>query len=575
MNVTTPYATSTRPAPPLPPRSAGPAPSGAGSPAPDIAEPNDLALVTRRDLAAADVSEESEKTTVLERVGTTAILVAGAVSGLAGAVMPAVTALAGPTTSISAPVATPSQATAATASDGAGSGQASTEVHVISHMDATESIIEPFATDGLGQMQQATKNGAGHVTADIAIDREAHPWQKIGTGAALTGVVAAPFFIGRHFAKKHGDKALLAIGITLAGAYGSVQAAGMLNYMHDGLGSIISGVADLKHSEGVWSGGRQIHMADGNRESEATTSSMQGDPEAITRYLADNMKKYPSGTTVVHMMGHGLMYRHVSGLPGTQFENVLANATKEAGRPVDVLVLESCLVGNFETLNANYPSARYAVVSEESIAAGATGRMFESTFKATAGQELTPRQLAQSLLDHARGDKGIETLAVIDMAQMPQLSQAVDHLGASLTAEVNAGRMDVLATAVKETPVYPQAEAGATAKMLAVGDLKIFAEKLLAAYGEGGAGAASPNAEAIRTQAQEVLDRLHSTVVGFNATASYAQAGGISIQLPGMKMEKLEGSTVLGAKGLTSFKDAREPQGWRDFVNTMSPKLTE
>lgn len=570
MNVISPFAASASPTASSRPQPGSPTAPEAGAAA---SEPRDQASIATAELARAEVTDESEKdSSLLASVGTTAILVAGALSGLASTVMPTIQALTAPV----APISTPMAAPHGVATQGpARAEQASKDIHVISHMDATESIIEPFATSGLGQMQQATKNGAGHVTADIAIDREAHPWQKIGTGAAYSAAVVAPFLIGRHFAKKNGDKALLAIGLTLAGAYGSYQMVGLTNYMHDGLGAIISGVADLKSPEGVWSGGRQIHMADGKREAEVTTGSMQGDPDAISRYLADNMKKYPSGTTVVHMMGHGLMYRHVSGLPGDQFEKVLADATREAGRPVDVLVVESCLAGNLEMLNANYPSVRYAIVSEESILAGATGRMMESTFKDTAGAELTPRELAQSMLDHARGDKGIETLAVIDMAKVPQLNQAVDRLGADLTSEVLAGRTAPLATAVKDTPVYPLSEAGGTAKMLAVGDLKIFAENLLTTYGEGGAGASSPGAAQIREHAQAVLEQMKSTVIGLNTTATYAKAGGLSIQLPGMKMEKLENSTVLGAKGMTRYKDAHAPENWRQFVEQMSPKMTD
>jgi len=467
---------------------------------------------------------------------------------------------------------TVSASTTATTATVAGEAEkASGQVHIISHLEATEQIIEPFGTNDLTDLGNIAKTNGPDVTADVWIDRECHPYEKIAFGAGHTGVVLAPFLLAKRMANKKEEEdggRIIPLAITLAGAGASYMMVNLTNYMHDGLGKIVSGIADLNHDEGVWSGTRTFHMEGDERQMISSESEVKKDQEAVSDFIAENIKKYPEGTVVVHFMGHGLMYRHVAGMSGTDFTRVLAQATEKAGRPIDVLVLESCLVGNMETMNALKPYARYVVASEETINAGATTAVFQKALQSSSARELTPRELATEMVRAAQGQKGIETYALIDTSQLPRLNGTLNQVASTLTAEIRDSRGGPIQQALKETPLYPKVDSGSAA-MLQVGDIRSLMENLKKQYGNGGPAASSPGAGEICRQASEVIASLDSTVIKFVNTDSYKDSGGISVQLPGMTIEKARTAEMLGAKGLTPYKDAQAPAEWRTFVETM------
>lgn len=557
MQVVNPYASAL---PPTPRRAAAP-PAGEGQSA---AEPRDAITLALQDTAA----EEPVRPTGLLEHAATALLVASGLAGLAGSFAPTITALSQPAVSVSAAAGQADASRPASTQVAAPSEQASRDTHIIANVDATEPIVEPFVTGNLGQFQKITRGTDGHVTVDMQVERNASPLVKAASGLGVIAATAAPLIAFRRLVRKdHGTA--VAVGLTLAGVLGTVMVGSTLGVMHNGVGGVISAAADMKHAEGVWSGRQALHLADGERQVLDKADSKAVEPAQIGRFLGEHMKKYPDGNVVVTLTGHGLYYRHLAGVQGDAFEGMLQTATREAGRPIDVIVLESCLSGNLEALNAMYPSARYAVVSEESIAAGAVGRMFEASTKALDGQAVTPRELATRIVSAAKGDKGVETLAVIDLSKMPQLNEALDRLGGTLLGQVNGGNVDAIRGAVKSTMVFPLHE-GSIARQFAVGDLRQFAQNLQSAY----AGDTSAAAAAVRGSADGVLDALDEAVVTATMTEAYKAQGAISVQLPGKDIAKYEKeSGILGARGLSTYAHAESPAQWRAFVSAMSAKM--
>jgi len=94
-------------------------------------------------------------------------------------------------------------------------------------------------------------------------------------------------------------------------------------------------------------------------------------------------------------------------------------------------------------------------------------------------------------------------------------------------------------------------------------------ENLKKQYGEGGPAASSPRAGEICRHASEVTASLDTTLIQFVNTEKYKDSGGLSVQLPGMTIEKQRTAEMLGARGLTPYKDAQAPAQWRSFVETM------
>lgn len=521
--------------------------------------------------------DESEKTNWRDVVSGALLLtgaLAGSLAGTPGASMALQSHLANPPAIervIEEPRTTPAK-----------SSQEGAPVHIISHIDASEHIIEPFATSEMQQLEKIKSSQLEKVEIDAVLVRDTgNPYVKIGTGGAEGLIILAPSIAGWAIArKKHGATALLMLGI--GGALSYTLAKGGLGV--DALKHVASGVADLGQGEPVWNGTREYHIKPGTSDaidSQLITGSdtLKPSKERAIDFIASQMKQYPGSTTVVHTVGHGLGYHASSGFDFKEYRNILNEATKQAGRPIDVLVVESCLEGNLETVIGTMPTARYVIVSEESIPATIIPNLME---KALNGQDspTDARKFAEAMIQNAKGQQGISTLAIVDMEKVPALTQSVDDLGKLLTAEVRDGKTSGIAEAIKNTPMYPAGRVeGDMGQKLGMGDLKQFAENLKREYGDTSAGkgnvsqeaAASPRAQAIREASSRVLAALQDAVPDVATSASYQGAGGISIQLPGATFKSVE--EKIGQAKFTKFSESQAPQGWKDFVTGMSEKL--
>jgi len=360
------------------------------------------------------------------------------------------------------------------------------------------------------------------------------------------------------------------------------------------LRNVASGVADLAAAEPVWDGTRVYNVqpnSSGAIDSELLSQSdaLKPDAKTATEFIASQMKEYPGSTTVVHMVGHGLAYHSSSGFDFKEYQKILRDASEQAGRPIDLLVVESCLEGNMEAVIATMPSARYVIISEESISAGILPDLMSQSLNDLMSQQgdtqqtrIDARQLGELMIEKGRNSGNLSTLALVDMEKVPALSKSVDHFGSLLSQESKTGRTSGIITAVKNTPVYPQGSVtGDMGEKLGMGDLKTFAENILRVYGDSSTGkgevsqesVSSPQAEEIREAAKDILASLSEAVPTSTTSSRYDGAGGLSIQLPMTTMQKID--DTLAKNKMTTFKESQAPQGWKDFVNDMSSKMPE
>ncbi|MDQ7821385.1 MAG: clostripain-related cysteine peptidase [Candidatus Eremiobacteraeota bacterium] len=464
--------------------------------------------------------------------------------------------------------------------------------HIISHIDASEHIIEPFATSEMQQLENIKSAQGESVKVDAVMVRDTgNPYVKIGTGGAEGLMILAPSIGGWAISRKKSAAAgLLLMGIGGVLSYGIAKSGLGV----EALRNIVSGAADLTSGEPVWNGTRVYNVqpnTTGAIDSKVVSQNeaLKPDAKALTDFIASQMKEYPKSTTVVHMVGHGLSYHSSAGFDFKEYSKILNDATEQARRPVDLLVVESCLEGNVEAILGTFPNARYVIVSEESVAAGILPDLMkqaldEQLAQGPAGQErqIDAKQLGESMIKHGKEKSMLSTLALVDMEKVPAFGKSVDTFGTLLAEEAKAGRTAGIAEAVKNTPMYPQGSVtGDMGQKLGMGDLKQFAQNILRSYGDTSTGkgevsqeaSASPKAQEVRQAAREVLDRLGDAVPAVTTSGSYQGAGGLSIQLPISNLEKLD--KTLKENKMTTFPESSAPQGWKDFVNAMGPHMTQ
>lgn len=470
-----------------------------------------------------------------------------------------------------------------------------TRLHLVTWMDATEPVIEPMAVESLNSIEDTQKLGGNHFTGEMMLERKVMPFgRKMAKGLVQLGALTAAggaVAVGACLALS--GSPLIGLGLAAAGA-GVIHKFGTHLFLR-GAGHVYSAHLGKKMAEPAWSGIRTYEVTansspalDSKLVSEKPLEAKRDLP-AVSDFLANGMKKYPrEDVTVVHLMGHGLGYRQTAGMPYKEYKTVVDETVQKAGRPIDVLLLESCLEGNLEAVAGIGDKARFVLVSEETINAGAVGDLLKSTTARTAGTSFTPAKWGATMVEAARamgGPSQPETLALVDTQKLPGVMQALDELGALLQAEVSSNA-EALTAAVKATQLYPKDwPHRSTGEKLGMGDLGHFCRNLQRVYmgksitQKSGFGpfkskteasfpqaAASPRAAAILEAAVKVREQVDEAVVARHTVQRYDEACGLSVQLPTSSLARID-------KKFMPFADSAAPPNWQAFVRDMSAQV--
>lgn len=464
-------------------------------------------------------------------------------------------------------------------------------------IDASEEVIEPFAVACMENLERAKTNSNAHLTGTVVLQRSGtSPGMKKLKSHLASGVPRA-------------------IGVGLGFAVGSYVMGGLLGGVVGGAVGLAAGatVAQalfgrtilLKQipdngAEPFWKGSRTYEL--GVNRSDAIDSpvisqdpgSKKIDPQALGNLLGEEMRQHPKEMAVAHLFGHGLAYRQAAGMDFGAYRAMLSQATTLAGRPVDLLLLESCLCGNLESLLATAPFARYAVVSEEVTDAGSISGAFSKAVKAAAGHSVTPGQLGQAVVRSNPDGTGellraffgmrprqpfndsdppekivrqtrAETLALVDMSKIEALGQAVDKLGGVLTREVRDGNLRAIEAASNEAiRAGHMPEMVGAKSMLGVGDLNIFLTSLASFYQSG---LPSRQTDRVMNSLIETQEKLMDAVVEASIGHEYMQSAGLTVQLPTRHLEAVDSGFPDKMAG------SAMPPRWREFVELASRNL--
>ncbi|MEW6278117.1 MAG: hypothetical protein AB1758_05810 [Candidatus Eremiobacterota bacterium] len=467
------------------------------------------------------------------------------------------------------------------------------KIHVVSLIDASEEVIEPMAVATVENLEEAHRAAGNQLTGSVFLQRsnvspamknlKSHlastlpPLLGAATGAALGCALTGSLLLGAL-----GGVVGMAVGGMVGRmAFGRTQ---MLKYLPQDA------------AEPFWTGSRTYQLggdrtpAIDSRVVSQDPGSSKLDPAQMGQLLGEEMQKNPDATSVAHVFGHGLAYRQAAGLPFGQYRQMLAQATSLAGRPVDLLLVESCLEGNLESLLATAPYARYAVVSEEIVSAGAISQAFSKAVGALGGQAVTPRELGTAVVASNPSPVGemlrfffgmppvdpegppealvkqmrAETLALIDLDRVAGLGQAVDRLGAVLTEEVKDGMLPYLATAAEEAMVTGDPMLSFAKQDLGVGDLNVFVNRIALLYQQG---TPSSRPREVMKACVEVQERLAEAVVANSIDPQFVDSAGLTVQLPTRRLGRLD----------REFDDtlarSAAPPRWREFVELASANL--
>lgn len=366
----------------------------------------------------------------------------------------------------------------------------------------------------------------------------------------------------------------------------------------DGYGADNSYVYDLIHDENPFCpsttdmscDGRYV---DGGRRTAWSEDTAQ--PQRLYEFVKQGFRDYPADKTILVLIGHGSGWS-ANGLPGQptgwgeQTEQVggmlwddtpgglsdgarslstkalgaaLTWATAATAQKLDLLYLDACSMGMAEVAYELRDSADYLLASPN------------TKWAAFAYNDLLPlvnadqdgRSLGQAWLDsEARvlhAGRYPFTLALLDLAQMGQLSTTVSILADTLDAALQT-QLPLITTAHAQSERYESIYDGAIITDDSYIDLATFAQQLAVNFGQ-----ASPIGEAAIAVKAAITQVVAAKAVESGSPWTHpgqiwrwTNAGGLAIYLPAQTKTEAAKRLLYNANHLAWAKDSR----WDEFL---------
>ena len=146
-------------------------------------------------------------------------------------------------------------------------------------------------------------------------------------------------------------------------------------------------------------------------------------PSRLTQSIIQTAEAYPSKHLMVVLGGHGGAFQGL--MPNSQtgermslegLKTALQAAKEALGRPIDMLVMDSCLMGSVETAHAVKDSVRYLAASEEIVLSN--NLRYDNLAKGLQGADTED---AIEAVMEARNNKSLSTASIVDCSRMDEL----------------------------------------------------------------------------------------------------------------------------------------------------------
>ena len=427
------------------------------------------------------------------------------------------------------------------------------KVSVIAHIDATEGTVEPFLAGRMDSFEKAKTKAGSEIDISAQVYRAGvSPRSKIlkglGTLAAHVAIPAVGFLLGGP------------IGLAIGGAID----AGMfvMGVTRQGLGTAMSGFVHKKYlPEPDWKGKRTYTVTPDKtpgidtKPSEINENSgNKPTRKQLATFIADGMKKYPNNTNILFLAGHGFGYRQVASMPVKELKRTLDDAALISGKKPDVVVMESCLMGNVEAMSELRNSAKVALVSEEVLSA--TALPIDEMMADAAQKGGTPQEIGKRMIDMASKVEEIGTYAAIDLTKMDGVNNALGKLGSNLTKEIAAGNKLEIQTAAKESMKFPQGKL-------------MFLERAIINFSDlgGFADALSKKnlSDETKASALELKKAMEEAVIAKTTSHEYSETSGLSFQTKDMAM-------LASTPDMGDYNSVDISSSWKNFIGELWKK---
>lgn len=263
-----------------------------------------------------------------------------------------------------------------------------------------------------------------------------------------------------------------------------------------------------------------------------------GDPNTLADFITWGIRTYPANHYALVLWDHGAGWSGVSfdsdtadyGQPDSlslpDLSGALAQALAQTNLPrLDVIAFDACLMAQLDVFQAVQPFARYAVASQE-LTPGQGWEYQTVLGHLYASPQMGAADFARQLVTDFKAyytltaPDDFVTMSAVDLAQLPQLTNALDQLAISLMP-LDASQASAIGDARSGAEAYGRVYAEQFERYGAI-DLHHFATIL---------GQRSPD-PLVKTAVSVITAAIQNSIIALENGAGFNNSHGIAIYFP-------------------------------------------
>jgi hypothetical protein len=241
--------------------------------------------------------------------------------------------------------------------------------------------------------------------------------------------------------------------------------------------------------------------------------------DTMAQHIVENWKD--DAYNLVHVRGHGHAHQDVLGMPTDDFLAGLSKASKTLGKPIDTLLVESCLMGSLEVMNKMNGSVATVIASQEVLNSEALPH--KEMFAQALEGDMQPPEVAARMIQAAREHGTPDTLVAVETEKLDAVNSALGSLKEDVDRLALSDKKlkKKAKKAVKASPRFPRrAVQTAYRKKLDLRDLGELADNF----------SSEEFGEEVAQKSAQVKERLNDAVIDLVRGPGYDGVSGVAVQ---------------------------------------------
>ncbi len=293
---------------------------------------------------------------------------------------------------------------------------------------------------------------------------------------------------------------------------------------------------------GGWDGCKRFYLTKDDDRSTINSPALadlgqvnMSDPKVLSDFIQWGMKEFPAENYILIMSDHG------AGWPGAlqdishndfastpSLKDGIMDAEKKTGQKINIIGFDACLMASTEVAHELSNAGDFLVASQNTE--GGDGWPYSKIFSDKVASKMqqalsskldvNPREVAKAMVNESKGFPSISTLAAMDLAKMPELTQASDKFAQTM---MNSGLTADDKAEIKKL-------INQTKSWYGFKDQYQFAEKLV--------NDPAIKNDDLKAAAKEMMASINNVIIAEQHSSAHNGAHGLSIEMNNAQVSK-------------------------------------